>query len=218
MQMETDRSSLLGGERPRWAPSQARIARRHLLVATAKRLLPLVAVGLLASVALWPELSRDTGSRRLGLQRGTVPETGDMSHATYHGVDERGRPYTLTATTAHEMEPGRIDLTAVKGDIASAGTGPSEWGVVRARRGVYMQHLGNLDLSGDVQLYRDDGTTLATESANFDLKSGAGSGAEMVHVEGPFGTLDAQGFTATDRGAVLRFAGPGRLVLNAKSR
>jgi lipopolysaccharide export system protein LptC len=37
----------------------------------------------------------------------------------------------------------------------------------------------------------------------------------MVHAEGPFGTLDAQGFAVTDRGAVIQFPGPGRLLLNA---
>ena len=83
---------------------------------------------------------------------------------------------------------------------------------------MYDQHAGNLDAWGDVQLYRDDGTVLVTSSANLDLRAGAGAGSEAVHVEGPFGTLDAQGFAATDRGAVTQFSGPGRLVLNARSK
>ena len=63
-----------------------------------------------------------------------------------------------------------------------------------------MQHASQLDLSHDVVLYRDDGTTLRTESASIDLKNGAAANAEPVHAEGPFGTLDAQGFTAHRQG------------------
>jgi hypothetical protein len=40
----------------------------------------------------------------------------------------------------------------------------------------------------------------------------------MTHAEGPFGTLDAQGFTATDGGTVIHFAGPGRLLLNGHAK
>ena len=34
-------------------------------------------------------------------------------------------------------------------------------------------------------------------------------------IQQPFGTLDAQGFTLTERGSVIQFAGPGHLVMNA---
>ena len=41
----------------------------------------------------------------------------------------------------------------------------------------------------------------------------------MTHVEGPFGTLDAQGFAMLDRAiAVIQFTGPGRMVLNGGSK
>ena len=53
--------------------------------------------------------------------------------------------------------------------------------------------INQLDLSHDVMLYRDDGTTMLTQSAALDLKNGAAAGAEPTHAEGPFGTLDAQG-------------------------
>jgi lipopolysaccharide export system protein LptC len=86
--------------------------------------------------------------------------------------------------------------------------------MVQAARGVYMQGSNQLDLSGDVTLYRDDGTTLTTDAVTVDLGAGAASSAAKVHVEGPFGTLDAQGFTVLDRGTAVQFSGPGRLVLN----
>ena len=86
--------------------------------------------------------------------------------------------------------------------------------MLQAKQGVFMQHINQLDLSHDVTLYRDDGTTLVTASAAIDLKNGAAAGAEPVHAEGPFGTLDAQGFTLLDKGANIQFTGPAHLVLN----
>lgn len=188
----------------------AAIARRRRLVSLTKLVLPLAALLLLGSMALWPELSRGLKAVKLAGAMG-MPEAGQLTDATYHGVDQRGRPYTMTATAAHEVNAQRVDLTQPKGDITLEG---NRWLMVQARNGVYMQHIGSLDLSGDVQLYRDDGTVLQTDTATLDMKAGAGSGADRVHVEGPFGTLDAQGFTMTDQGALLHFAGPGHLVLN----
>lgn len=197
----------------RRGPFDLGIARRRWTVGIAKRLLPLVALALLSLVALWPELSSDGDRSRLSYRRdGGVPQSGQMSDATYHGVDDRNRPYTMTATTARQVSPERIDLTDPKGDMTLES---GNWLMVQSRQGVYLQHAGNLDLSGDVRIYRDDGTTLTTSSATMDLRAGAAAGSEMVHAEGPFGTLDAQGFALTDKGAVIQFSGPGKLVLNA---
>jgi lipopolysaccharide export system protein LptC len=198
--------------RPMAAVLARQMARRRWLVAMAKRLLPVAALALLASVALWPELSRDSDRARLSYRRGAPPQSGQMTAATYHGVDTSGRPYTVTAATADQVGPERINLTDPKGDISLES---GSWLMAQSRQGVYLQHLGSLDMSDDVHLYRDDGTTLTTSSASLDLKLGAAAGADLVHSEGPFGTLDAQGFAVTDRGAILQFTGPGRLILNS---
>jgi lipopolysaccharide export system protein LptC len=190
-----------------------RLARRRWLVRLAKRLLPLLALALLASLALWPELQREADHARMSYRRGiSPPESGKMVDATYHGVDANNRPYTMTAVTAQQVDPDRINLTEPKGDMTLES---GNWLMSQSHQGVYMPHTGSLDLSDEVHLYRDDGTTLDTSSASLDLKAGAAAGAEMVHAEGPFGTLDAQGFAVTDRGAILRFSGPGRLLLNS---
>ena len=92
------------------------------------------------------------------------------------------------------------------------------WLELQSKKGVYRQEEHSLDLSTDVYLYRDDGTTLRTQSATIDLKAGAAAGAEPVHAEGPFGVLDAKGgFTLTDKGTQVLFAGPAHLVLNGSN-
>jgi lipopolysaccharide export system protein LptC len=195
------------------APVDPRLARRRWAVGIAKWLLPVAALALLSTVALWPELAGDTDHALMTYRRGSIePQSGQLSDATYHGVDDRGHPYTMTATTAHQVTPERINLTDPKGDLT---LDSGSWLLVQSRLGVYLQHVGSLDLWNEVHLYRDDGTTMDTSSATVDLKAGAAAGAEMTHAEGPFGSLDAQGFTVVDKGAVIQFAGPGRLVLNS---
>ena len=201
--------------RVRTPPNQRRLARRHLVINLTKLLLPAAAALLLAALALWPEIGRMTDSARIAYQRMSREIGGaTVTDARYRGVDEHGRPYTLTAATAVQVDPERINLTTLKGDITlTNGT----WLMVQAKHGVFLQHTNQLDLSGDVILYRDDGTTMTTASASIDLKNGAAANAEPTHAEGPFGTLDAQGFTATDQGTAIQFAGPAHLVLNGAS-
>ena len=201
--------------RVRKPPSQSRLVRRHLVINLTKLVLPAGAALLLATLALWPEISRMTDSARIAYQRMSREIGGaTVTDAHYRGVDEHGRPYTLTAATAVQVDPERINLTTLKGDITLAN---GTWLMVQAKHGVFLQHTNQLDLSGDVTLYRDDGTTMTTASASIDLKKGAAASAEPTHTEGPFGTLDAQGFTATDQGTAVQFAGPAHLVLNGAS-
>jgi lipopolysaccharide export system protein LptC len=201
-----------GSARARDLPTPNRIARRRFLITVTKWLLPLAATGLLATIALWPELDRATARARLAMAHisGEVAG-GSMIDARYNGVDEKGRPYTMTAATARQLDPERIGLTMPKGDITlENGT----WMMLAAKEGTYVQHLSQLDLVNDVTLYRDDGTIMHTASASIDLKAGAAAGSDLVHVEGPFGVLDAHGFAMMDKGTSIDFTGPAHVVLN----
>jgi lipopolysaccharide export system protein LptC len=198
--------------RDRMAPTPRRIARRRFLITVTKWLLPLAAMGLLALIALWPEISQTTTKARLTMAHvsGEV-EGGKVIDARYNGVDEKGRPYTITAATAWQIDAERVGLTLPKGDITlENGT----WLMLTSKDGTFVQHANQLDLVKDVTLYRDDGTTMHTDSASIDLKAGAAAGSEPVHAEGPFGVLDAQGFTVMDKGTAIDFPGPAHIVLN----
>jgi lipopolysaccharide export system protein LptC len=202
--------------RIRALPDSRGLARRRIVITLIKLMLPAGALLLLASLALWPEISRLTDNARVSYQRISRDAGGTtLTNARYRSVDDHGRPYTVTAATARQVDDNRINLTTLKGDITlTDGT----WLMVRSDHGVYLQHGDQLDLAGNVVLYRDDGTTVTTATASVDLKNGAAAGAEPTHAEGPFGTLDAQGgFTVTDKGAAIQFTGPAHLVLNGSS-
>jgi lipopolysaccharide export system protein LptC len=200
------------GARTRQLASARMLARRRLMIQAAKLAMPALALALLASLVAWPELQREADRARAAAEAVGQIQGATVIGARYRSLDERGRPYTLTAAKARQAGPNRVNLTDPKGDMTlENGT----WVMLQARQGVYRQHDNALDLSRDVTLYRDDGTTMITDSAALDLKSGAAAGAEPVHAEGPFGKLDAAGgFTATDKGEQIFFAGPAHLRLN----
>ncbi len=201
----------------RRAPSQGSITRRRLAVVASKWLLPLAALLLLAVVAMWPELDRMMQAGRASMRRLLAVEgtAGRMLDPRYRGMDARGRPYTITADTATQAGAERVNLVNPKADATlQNGT----WLLVQSHDGVFLQHSGLLDLSHDVVLYREDGTTLTSAAASVDLKQGAASSDQPTHAEGPFGTLDAPGFTLVDKGAVVQFPGPAHLLLNGAGR
>ncbi len=199
-------------QRRREALQPETIARRQWRVALAKRLLPAVALILLTAIVAYPEFVRDRTAARMALKANLPdPESGKLIRAQYNGVDERGQPYTVTADTARQVSQDRVDLTDPISDLL---TESNHWLQGKAAQGVYIQPLGQLDLQGDVTLYRDDGTTLLTDTATMDMKNSAASSQDKVHVEGPFGVLDAQGFAVTDRGQTMQFTGPGRLIID----
>jgi lipopolysaccharide export system protein LptC len=200
----------------RLVPTHSRMLRRRLMITASKFVLPAVAVLLLSSIALWPEFRIESDRTRVSMGGVSVTMDGArLTDAHYNGVDERGRPYTVTAATAIQRNGDRVDLTIPNGDITlENGT----WLNMRSKQGVYMRKDQQLDLSRDVMLYRDDGTTMATESATVAMKDGAASSGMPTHVEGPFGTLDATGFTTVEKGAAIQFWGPVRVELNGVSK
>ncbi|MDE2008170.1 MAG: LPS export ABC transporter periplasmic protein LptC, partial [Rhodospirillales bacterium] len=136
--------------------------------------------------------------------------------ARYRGLDEQTRPDTLRADIARRIDPTHVALTRPTGEMRlSAGS----TAMLRAARGVYRDAAHALDLSGDVTLYRSDGTVIITDSAAIDLRRSAAAGSAPVHATGPFGTLSAQGgFTLLDKGGDIQFAGPARLVLDGATK
>jgi lipopolysaccharide export system protein LptC len=196
-----------------WAPRPAPRRSRRSAVRIAKYGLPVIALALLSSIALWPELSRTLANGRVTWRRLSMVVTGkgEIVAPRYHGMDARGRPYMVSADAAERAGPERLNMTRPRGDVTlSNGT----WLQVQSRQGVFMQHLDELDLQGDVTLYRQDGTRMTSRTSTINLKQGAATSDDYTHAEGPFGSLDAQGFTLLDKGGLIQFHGPAHLVLN----
>jgi lipopolysaccharide export system protein LptC len=191
-------------------PNAPTLRRRAALIRAAKYVLPLVALALLSSIAMWPEIARNIENSRVAWHAMSALNAGQMVNLRYHGMDG-DRLYTVSAETALRADAERLNLVNPIGDVSMPN---GVWLQLRAKRGVFIQHSNELDLEDDVTLYRSDGTTMVSATATMNLKQGAATSNDYTHAEGPFGTLDAEGFTLVDKGGVIQFRGPAKLVLN----
>jgi lipopolysaccharide export system protein LptC len=187
--------------------------RRRVLVAVAKRLLPLAAVALLSAIALWPEFESAADRGRVAFKRVTQvrPDALSVVQPRFQGIDEQNRPYTVTADTAVQTGSEEIvQLQAPKADLLLTDGG---WLYMEAREGRYDRPNNHLDLAGRVTIHHDDGTQFVTDQAAIDVAGGNAEGDVPVAAQGPFGTLTAEGFRLRDRGQVVIFTGKAHAVL-----
>lgn len=207
------RQSVLDEIRRQRQEAPANLARRSLRVMLLKRVLPAAALLLLVALALAPSWQAGPEANRVTyhISQNGGSQASRMQGATYHGRDQQGQPYTVTAESAVQQGDDNVALTAPQGDITLKS---GAWLMLKSATGAYHQKGDKLDLAGDVTLYRNDGTVVSTARSTIDLRAGNASSTDPVQVTGPFGTLDAQnGFTLTGRGSAITFHGPATLTL-----
>ncbi len=211
---EPNRQDLIDNIRRQDAENPAKLSRRHAHVSLLKKLLPAAAALLLVALALAPYWRSGPDADRVSYHvqngDGSSPSSR-MLGAKYHGTDQNGQPFTVTADTAIEQNGNDVALTNPAGDITLKS---GAWLMLKADTGLYRQQADTLALSGNVTLYRNDGTTMTVPHAMIDLRAGGASSSDPVQVQGPFGTLNAaNGFSLTGNGAQITFIGPATLTL-----
>ncbi len=209
---------MLVPSRERRVFSKGQMARRRFLMRWIKRLLPVAALALLSTVALWPEFERAEDRGRVSFRRiaQSGPEAVRVVDPRYQGLDEQNRPYNLTAAVARQQgNDNMVDLDAPRADILL--DNGNAWVLLEAREGRFDRSSNHLDLTGDVTLWHDNGTLMVTDAAAIELRAGTAEGDTPVAAQGPFGTLTAQGFRLSDRGQVVIFTGQSRLILEGGS-
>ncbi|MDB5415995.1 MAG: export transporter periplasmic protein LptC [Rubritepida sp.] len=211
-----ERRHVLTPSRLRYVPSAGAIVRRHRLVQVMKLALPMAAAGLLALLLLWPEFEGRDG--RLSFRRGPVlvPEALQLVAPRFQGVDELGRPYTITSRTARQ--PGQEEIMLLdqpRGDIL---LNDGAWVYVEANNGVYNKPAQHLDLEGDVRIFHDGGMLFRTQAASVQIDAGTAHGDRPTQAQGSFGTIESEGFDLQDRGAVMIFTGRAHAVLEGRQQ
>lgn len=184
-------------------------------VSAMKWLLPAGALVLIGMVVLWPHLSSNEFGFRVGftaLSLGDSEESA-MINPRYMGSDRDDQIFSITADMARKMSGAEdtFELEMPKADIAlEDGT----WLVLTAETGTYARDAKTLELVGAVNLYHDSGYEFQTEKAAINLETSGASGNVPITGQGPFGTLDAEGFRLIERGKTIYFTGRAKLVLN----
>ncbi len=200
--------------RRRWRSGSIR--RYTWFVRISKGVLPLIAAGLMATVAAWPYLQESDAFPLPIASWSEVAIDLKLVGPEFTGVDRYDRPYMLTAKEARQArdDPELVTLSQPQGDITLQ---DQSWITLSAETGSFYKDMEILDLAGSVNLFHDDGYEFRTLSAQFDMQTGVASGDERIEGQGPFGRVEAEGFRIKGNGTVVQFVGKSRLVIYPKS-
>jgi lipopolysaccharide export system protein LptC len=177
-------------------------------------LLPTVATALLILVALWPQITDQ--QQRYSITPGKIAaeaaKTLTMTNGVYSGIDDKQRPFTLTADAVNlsNNDLTLVALTAPKADLLME---DGSWIAITAREGTYDREKKILDLRGKVNLFHDKGYEFRTSAATIDLMAGDAYGTDPVEGQGPFGNIRSEGFVIRNRGERVEFTGKADLLL-----
>ena len=189
---------------------------RSRIVSTMKYLLPGAAFALLVLVAIWPRLLPDQDRFRVDLA--AVGPTGgskpQVLNPRLQGIDSEKRPFQIVADLGSRVQNDAgeevYDLTNPKADIV---LNDGSWIALNANDGRFDSFSNTLHLSGDVNMFHDQGYEFQTATARVDLENNTASGDEPIDGQGPFGILKAQGFRVLESGERIFFFGPATLTV-----
>lgn len=195
----------------------ARLAGYSRYVVFMKFILPLIALILVATIMIWPQLHvlDETFSIALTDVKLSAKESPNMVNARFVGADQKKQPFSITADIARNLlkDTTEIELEMPKADITVS---DGSWLVLTANSGVYNQKGKVLSLEGAVNLFHDSGYEFKTKVANIDLNRGIAISNEPVKGQGPFGHLQAEGFRIEEKGNKIIFSGRSKLILYPK--
>jgi len=200
-------------------PLPAHVRRHSLMVASMRLALPIVAALLLAALALWSKLGLDTQHFMLALA--TIGpqkiESMTMSNPHYEGIDEKNRPFSVTAKTATQVDKKGdvMALTAPEADITMEN---GAWLTVSSDTGLYQRAKQYLDLTGVVNIFHDQGYEMHTRDVHIDFTSNKATGHQPVQGQGPAGGLTAQGIEVVDGGKRIFLLGRSHVTLFASGQ
>lgn len=205
-----------GSEGTRVADTPRRPRDRYsTFVGMAKFVLPGLAVLLLLTAVLWPNLS----GTRSHIERTTKDTFSaesfrnfEMVAPAYFATDDKNRPMHLTAKLARQTSSNADSVNLVKPQARiTLDKGASV--AISAQSGTYSQKQQMLTLKGSVNVLHDSNYTFRTEKATVNLKDNTAWGDQPVHATGPKGTIDAQGFKVIDKGDTVIFTGKTKVLL-----
>jgi lipopolysaccharide export system protein LptC len=198
-----------------------RWTRRHSalyswFVGMAKIVLPAIAAGLTVLVLVWPQLHAVEERFRLRAVAVTLDDLENlrMVNPRYAGHDSQAQPYAISADQATQVA-GSSDITDLVKPKADITLKTGTWIAISAENGRFHRQSQRLSLSGQVNLFHDQGYELTTTEAEVDLNGGTAQGDRSVIGQGPDTELAGEGFRVFDKGGRIVLTGRSRIVIHS---
>lgn len=195
---------------PRWSGRNG----YSYFVSLMKFTLPVVAVVLVGLIVFWQQLmpnakllSADVSDLSADMAKNLV-----MIGPRYDGIDQNGRPYSLTAGVARQLEDNE-DIVMLLQPTADMTLQDGAWAALSADRGRYNRRTERVFLVDNVNFFHDRGFELRAPYAEIDFVTSIARGDKGVEGQGPSGTIEAEGFEFRESDGVMVFTGKSHLVV-----
>ena len=182
-------------------------------VSLMKRLLSLGAFLIIAAVLAFFFVQRLPRQLQMSYESlGRVDNDLAMMKPRLTGSDSKGNPYVITADMAVQdaHDPKKASLKNMEADLA---LDKQRWLNARAKTGMVDMNTGQLELTGGIDVFTDEGYELHSHSASANLRQSMIHGHEPVTGQGPDGTLRADQFHADRATNILTLSGHVHMTL-----
>lgn len=189
----------IGGAAHDWSARQRLKAidafRYSRFVSVMKKLLPIGAVVLMASVITYSVMPRHNDKYMAMQQSNNLARDLTMTKSSFTGADEKGNPFKVTAAEVIQ-DPNaknrlKAELKQIDADMQFEG---QSWVNATAAHGYIDGDAGTLMLDGGISVFTDNGYELHTKSATALIKANILDGSEGVKGHGPIGQFSADHF------------------------
>jgi lipopolysaccharide export system protein LptC len=136
-----------------------------------------------------------------------------MSNPRFEGIDDRDRPFTVTADEASQVKDD-TDIVELKRPQADMTMEDGTWLALSADTGRYLREAQQLSLEGSVSLFQDRGYELHTDRVSIDFNAGTAESSSRVFGQGPVGELSGSGLKLSEKGAVIQLLGESRILFH----
>lgn len=165
-----------------------------------------IGVSIMALI-LWPIVFKDEMRINVAfseVEQVDTTEKPSMLNPRFHGVDEAEQPFNVIASRAIHQGGEQYVLEDVSGDIV---TNKDGWFYIAANYGDLNMTDKSINLNGSVNIFSDKGFEVFTDAAFVDFQDSLATSDAKVMMQGPLGTMDAQGFIIRDKGNTMLFYG-----------
>jgi lipopolysaccharide transport protein LptA len=200
------------GKRPFSDRLKHKIGVRERTLRIAKLIMPSVAAVIICFIIIFPSLKNETVRIKNDV---TFPKEGELEklhieNTTFSITDRENKISIFTADSLDEM-PENSEVVKIMNPKGKLAIGKQDEIVdMVAKFGFYNQSKSHIKIQDDVKVVYTDGSTVLTNSAEYDFNQSLGYGNEDIHAFGSWGKLWAQGFEYFQKDELL--------VLNGKSK
>jgi lipopolysaccharide export system protein LptC len=196
--------------------SAGQALRYSRFVVLMKRLLPIAAIALVASVIAYSLIPRAQDRFSVTMQKsGKLLGDLTMTKPRFTGTDGKGNPFTVTAEEAIQ-DPKSLHRATLRQVQADMQFDQENWMNASAGRGVFDMDAGTLKLTGGIALFTDSGYELHTPSVDVFIRKNLLEGSAKVTGHGPLGKLSADSFRFDRTRRVVKLSGHVHMIMYPK--